>query len=126
MTAILRSAPLKFLVVGGANTAIGLALIYLLKWLGSVGDVSANICGYGLGLATSFFLNRSWTFHHVKAWIPAAARFLVVFAVAYAANLSTVLTLVDKFGLNAYFAQALGIAPYTVLFYLGSRHFAFR
>jgi hypothetical protein len=50
--------PLRFVVVG-ANTMIGLAPIYLLKWLVGVGDTAANVGAYSLGLTASFLFNRN-------------------------------------------------------------------
>jgi glycosyltransferase involved in cell wall biosynthesis len=49
-----------------------------------------------------------------------------VLAVAYVANLVTVLKTNSNFDLNPYIAQALGVIPYTVIGFLGSRYFAFR
>jgi putative flippase GtrA len=119
-------AMIRFGVVGFVNTLTGLGAIYLLKWQASMGDGAANVAGYALGLTVSFVLNRTWTFRHSGPALPAAARFLGVFAVAYLANIGTVLALVQQFGVNGYLAQALGIPPYTVLFYIGSRYVAFR
>ena len=118
--------PLRFVVVGIANTLVGLLAIYLCKWQLGFNDALANITGYTVGLTISFFLNRGWTFRHSGAALPALIRFLVIFALAYLFNLATVLIAIHSFGVNAYLAQAIGIAPYAVLFYLGSRHFAFR
>ncbi len=86
---------------------------FWVKWLPS----GSSILYYGI--------HRNWTFHHSGAWLPALARFLSVFAIAYLANLGAVLVLIDEFGTNAYAAHAFGIAPYTALFYLGSKYFAF-
>lgn len=116
----------RFVIVGGINTTVGLLTIWLLKWLGGLGDFTANLCGYALGVCVSFLLNRSWTFSFKGAWLPSVARFLVVVGIAYLANLGVVLPLVQKFGMNGYVAQIFGIPPYTILFYLGSRYFAFR
>lgn len=118
--------PLKFFVVGIANTLIGLLAIYLCKWALGFGDSLANFCGYVIGLGVSFSLNRGWTFQHSGATLPALAKFLVIFAFAYLLNLGVVLIAIHGFDVNAYFAQALGILPYTLLFYLGSRYFAFK
>jgi putative flippase GtrA len=116
----------RFVLVGIVNTFVGLSVIYLLKWSVALGDVGANAVGYVVGLAVSFVLNRNWTFRHSGKVMPAVARFVMVFAVAYAVNLATVLTLIKLAGVNAYLAQALGVPPYTILFFLGSRYFAFR
>ena len=126
LTSYRQSNFIGFLLVGVANTLVGLSVIYLIKWLGAAGDTIANACGYVFGLLVSFILNRNWTFRHSGTVLPAAIRFLMVFAIAYAANLGVVLILIHQVGVNGYFAQLLGVPPYTALFYLGSRYFAFR
>ena len=126
MTRQKLGSPLKFVIVGVANTLVGLLVIYLCKWLLGLSDALANICGYMIGLAVSFLLNRGWTFQHSGAVLPALARFLAVFALAYLLNLATVLVAIHSFGVNSYLAQAIGMPVYTVFFYIGSRYFAFR
>ena len=118
--------PIKFAVVGIANTLVGLFAIYMCKWLLGFSDTLANISGYIIGLAVSYLLNRGWTFQHSGAALPALARFVLIFALAYLLNLATVLVAIHSFGVNPYLAQAIGIGPYAVLFYLGSRYFAFK
>lgn len=126
MTAVGESTRIaRFLVVGLLNTCIGLAIIYACKYLGQLSDVPANAIGYAVALVNSFAWNRNWTFAHSGTVIPAAARFLGVFLVAYLANLLTVLVAIETFGVNSYLAHAVAIAPYTALFYLGSRYFVF-
>ncbi len=115
----------RFLSVGALNTLAGLAVIYVLMWLG-VSTAAANVGGYAVGLAISFVLNRAWTFRHRGRVASAAVRFLAAFAVAYGANLALVLLLTERLDLNRFFAQALGILPYTATMYLLSRHFVFR
>jgi putative flippase GtrA len=119
-------APIKFDVVGVANTLVGLSSIYLCKWQLSFGDVMANACGYLSGLVLSFFLNRRWTFRHSGPVIPALARFVAIFILAYLGNLMTVLFAINYLDINGYLSQASGILPYTVIFFLGSRYVAFR
>lgn len=114
----------RFLLVGVANTCIGLGVIYVCKYVGRLGDAPANAVGYAVALGNSFVWNRRWTFAHTGAALPAAGRFLVVFGVAYAANFATVMGLVAA-GINSYLAQAIGAVPYTALFYAGSRLIAF-
>lgn len=118
-------APIKFAVVGVANTLAGLSLIYLCKWLLGFGDVIANICGYSIGLALSFILHRGWTFRHSGPVLPALVRFLAIFILAYLSNLATVLVTIKSLEMNSDVAQAGGILPYTVIFFFGSRYFAF-
>jgi len=93
-------------------------------WLGGT-DATANIFGYSVGLMLSFILNKKFTFAYSGAVFAAAVKFLVVFAVAYATNICSVLTVARYGGVNGYAAQALGIPPYTLVSYIGSRYFTF-
>lgn len=115
----------RFVLVGILNTGVGLALIFAAKWLLGWGDLASNVFGYAVGLAVSFVLNRNWSFEHRGAASPALLRFLAVFLAAYSTNLITVFGLKDLAQMNAYLAQAAGVIPYTILFYLGSRAFVF-
>jgi len=117
---------LRFLLVGVANTAVGLGCIWALIGLAGWADLPANATGYAVGLASSFVLNRRWTFAHRGALWPALWRFVLVFGVAYAANVAALLALGEGLGLNRYLAHALATVPYTLLFFAGSRLFAFR
>jgi putative flippase GtrA len=116
---------LRFLAVGVLNTCVGLGSIFAFKYFLGLGDAPANFCGYLIGLTNSFFWNRRWTFSHSGRIGIAAARFLLVFVVAYAVNLAVALICIHLLGVNAYLAHAIATAPYTVIFYLGSRYFAF-
>jgi putative flippase GtrA len=117
--------PLKFAVVGVVNTLAGLFVIYLCKWLFGFGDVMANTCGYSIGLALSFILNRGWTFKHSSPVLPALAPFIAIFVLAYLSNLAAVLVAINSLEMNSYVAQAVGILPYTIIFFLGNRHVVF-
>ena len=116
---------LKFLLVGVANTLVGLSAIYFAMYFLQLGIVPANAFGYSIGILLGFALNKTWTFSSHGRVVPAFLRYLLVLAVAYGANLATVLFANSHFNLNPYIAQALGIIPYTVIGYLGSRYFAF-
>jgi putative flippase GtrA len=115
----------RYLIVGGANTLLGLSIIYLLKWIGGVGDVVANLAGYICGLIVSFILNASWTFAYKGNMVAALMKFVVVLLTAYLSNLVAVMTAISVLGVNSYIAQGMGIVPYTLVGYLGSRFFAF-
>lgn len=115
----------RFLSVGLLNTAVGLSIIYLCKWLFGLGDVAANMSGYGVGIVISFYLNARWTFAYQGNMHAALVRFLAVMLVAYLANLVVVMTLIDAFGVNSYLAQACGTPAFTLTAFLGSRIYAF-
>ena len=117
--------PLRFILVGIANTLLGLSVIFAAKALAGLDDFVSNLLGYGFGLLLSFFFNRKWTFRHNGRIYPTAGRFLLAFLLAYMANLMTLYGLRDGAGMNSYLAQTIGIMPYTVIFYLGSRYYVF-
>jgi putative flippase GtrA len=116
----------RYVVVGAINTVAGLAIIFGLKAFAGAGDVAANLVGYAGAVLLGFALNRRWTFRHAGAVAPALAWYFAVLSVAYLLNLATVLACIHALDLNAYLAQCLGILPYTVIGYCGSRLLVFR
>ena len=120
-----KNSLLKFLTVGVINTLLSIFVIFSLKYFYHLNDIAANLVGYMLGLACSFVLNRNWTFKHSGVLIPTVLKFILVFFVAYTANLSMVLFFI-KLGFNAYFSHLLGIPIYTAIFYMGSKIYVFK
>jgi putative flippase GtrA len=124
MTRLILESARRFGVVGVVNTLAGLAVIFFAKAVLSFNDVAANVTGYAVGIGVSFVLNRRWTFVSDHALLPSFLKFIVVIGVAYAVNLLTVLWAIG-IGVDDYAAQAMGIVPYALLGYAGSRWFAF-
>ncbi len=120
-----EGSAIRFLLVGVANTAAGLLVIYGGKYFLRLPDVAANLLGYAVGIGLSFSLNKRWSFEHRGPVLPALARFLVVIGAAYAANLVVVLGSIHALRVDSYAAHALGVVPYMLVGYLGSRYFAF-
>lgn len=116
----------RFLIVGVLNTLVGVGTIWALIGLAGWRDIPANFAGYVVGLICSFILNRRWTFRHRGPWLASAVRFFLVFATAYGANLFAMLLLRDYLAIDRYLAHALATIPYTMIFFVGSRVFAFR
>lgn len=121
----LPGRPIRFALVGVANTVLGLLVIYAAKGLGGLPDLPANLIGYIAGLTVSYLLNARWTFAFRGRHGIAVPRFVLVILVAYLANIAAVYTLLGL-AINSYIAQAAGIVPYTVISYLGAALFAFR
>ncbi|CAA9891399.1 conserved membrane hypothetical protein [Candidatus Methylobacter favarea] len=116
----------RFLIVGVANTLIGLSIIYVAMYFFQLDMVKANAIGYAIGILLGFALNKIWTFNSRGYVLTSFLRYLLVIVIAYAANLATVVLVSSHFDLNHYMAQALGIIPYTAIGFMGSRYFAFR
>jgi putative flippase GtrA len=125
MRSLISNSFVRFLLVGVINTLAGLSVIYALKWFYGVGDVPANLIGYAVGLNISFVLNGRWTFSFTGSMWSRILPFASVILVAYLMNLATVTAAIHWFGIDSYLAQAIGIAPYTLTTYLGSRLLVF-
>ena len=115
----------RYLIVGLFNTAITLTIIYSLKWTVNMSDVYANIFGYSVGLIFSFNVNKNWTFNYNDRTQSIYFKFLLVFAIAYCANLTVVLICINYLNINSYISHALGVPAYTIAGYLGNRFFVF-
>ena len=116
----------RYLLVGIANTVVGIGIIYLSMYFLHFNIVESNALGYIIGILFSFLLNKKWTFKSNDKIPSSFIRFLLIMALAYCANLETVLFSVDKLDLNPYIAQALGVFPYTAIGYFGCRYFGFK
>ena len=114
----------RFSITGVINTLFGLLIIYIAK-LSGLDDVSSNVIGYSCGILLSFRLNSSWTFGYKGCQVRAFFLFIIVVCVAYFINLGVVLIAIHYFFVNAYIAQSLGIVPYALITYFGSKHIAF-
>jgi putative flippase GtrA len=114
----------RYAIVGVLNSAIGIGSILALSALG-VPDVTANAVGFCVGFACSYALNGLWTFRSRRLDRSAFAGYAIVVAICYGANLLALVSLRHA-GLDPRAAQVCGVAVYSVLAYLGMKHFAFR
>ncbi len=115
----------RFSLVGAANTAATLIVIYTLMAV-KTNLYIANFVGYAIGLLISFTLNRRWTFRSNDAIdFALARRFLLAVGAAYCANLLLVILSV-RFGLSPHIAQLAGMPAYTACFYVLSKLYVFR
>lgn len=112
----------RFGAVGVVNTLIGYSAI-LVALAAGLTNLQANVLGFAVGLAVSFALNSRWTFQ-ARSNGETLARYLLVFACAYAINIG-VLMLGIELGAPRALAHLAGIAVYTLCFYVGAREFAF-
>jgi putative flippase GtrA len=113
----------RYGLVGVANTAVGLGVILILQMLLGLDPYSANAGGYAVGLAVSFLLNRAWTFQVSDRPAGRLSRFMLAFAISYAANLGTLTLLIDPVGMVA--AQAVAVVVYSTIFFVFCRVYVF-
>jgi putative flippase GtrA len=113
----------RYLLVGGLNTAISAVIIFIVQAAGAR-PVAANIVGYALGVALSFALNSRFTFR-TAATRRSAMRFLIVVLVSYLANLATMLSVL-RLTHAPYVAQLCGIPVYVIVGFIGNKFWAMR
>lgn len=113
---------LRFLLVGGLNTAFGYAVYALLLFLG-LNYALANLLALSLGLVFSFRTHSGVVFgqHDRRRFL----RYLLSWGAIYLFNIGIIALLLQR-GLSAYAAGIVTIVPVAALSYLAQRHFVFR
>jgi putative flippase GtrA len=117
----------RFIAVGVLNTAVGYAVIFGCMYAAGMGPELSNIAGYAVGLVVSYVMNRNYTFGSKQEPRREIVRFLVVFGIAYGANMLVLLALINGgSGLNAGVAQVVAGVAYIAVSYLLSKFYVFR
>ncbi len=124
MTAV-SAELMKFASVGVLNTAIGLAIIYSLKWGLQWGDASANLAGYLVCILLGFVLNGRWTFGKSVLKLQHLFGYLLVVGVAYLMNLGAVLLSIELLDMPGDYAQLVGVPVFTLASFLLNKMFVF-
>ncbi|MEO1797982.1 MAG: GtrA family protein [Pseudomonadota bacterium] len=114
----------RYGVTGVLNTALGYGLILACVYGLGASILVANLVGYGAGWCLSYTLNKRWTFGHSGALGRTALAFVVLVALAFAANLALTLVLTGA-GLAYPIAQILGAATYSVAVFAGMKWMVF-
>ena len=115
----------RYIGVGAFNTLFGYSIILSAMYLG-INPYLSNLIGYGLGLILSFFLQKMWVFPGSGNSASKFLKFILVFGIAYLANLAVLLILVNKISLNVYFSQMLAGITYVTIGYCCNRFFVFK
>jgi dolichol-phosphate mannosyltransferase len=116
----------KFCIVGASGYVINLAVYTaLLKWAG-LHYLGAAFFSFLVAVSNNYWWNRHWTFRGQRGHFGyQGMRFVVVSAVALAANLG-VLRLLVALGVGKVLAQAIAIVAVTPLNFVGNKLWSFR
>jgi putative flippase GtrA len=118
---VLRSQLLRFLLVGGLNTAVGYALFATFTWAGM---------HYPLAIALATILGVAFNFQSTGRLVFGGARlaqlgrFVTVYGVVYLLNVGSVALLL-RLGLNVYVANAVVLLPLALVAFVLQRRFVF-
>lgn len=117
---------IKYGLVGLANTAFGLSLIYIAMSVFGLAPAIANALGFAAAFLFSYWLNRRWTFRSNADLGRSLTSFAAVCAIGYALNLAVVLTTINFAQVNPYIAQLFGVATYASFVFVASKFVVFR
>jgi putative flippase GtrA len=116
----------KFCIVGASGYVVNLAVYTLLLRGAGLHYVLAAIGSFLVAVTNNYVWNRVWTFRHQRGHVVLQGlRFLVVSALALAANL-LVLHLLVQAGLGEVAAQAIAIVVVTPVNFVGNKLWSFR
>ena len=124
MCKMLDDKRVRFLFVGGLNTAVGYGTYALFIWLGFHYFIATTLSTI-LGMTNSFFWNKYFTFRSPKRSGWELVRFLSVYVISYALNLAVMKLMVGVWGFNQYLAGAIALLFTTLISYLGHNFFSF-
>lgn len=124
----------RFLLVGVANTILGLSVIYLLLHLVGLSYWMSTFLGNSVGAMMSYYLNRRFTFRSKNAVSKSLILFVVVTLLCYVVSYSIGMNLVEwllgnsnslKSSIKTDLAVLISAGLYTVLNYLGQKWLVF-
>ncbi|MHC1654806.1 GtrA family protein [Stenotrophomonas maltophilia] len=118
---------LRFLVVGGWNTAVGylVFLVFHLTIESRWGVATVLIASYCVALPHSFLTQRLAVFRSKRPWLPEFGRFVLSNSSIFIANLLLLPLAITLTGANSALLQAVFLFISTVASYLAHRHFTF-
>lgn len=125
---------IRFLMVGVANTIVGVGITLLLLHLLHMNYWWSTFIGNSVGILVSFYLNRSFTFRNKEQAWKTFPRFLAVtllsYFLAYGIGLAAAKKLFLYLPLPAQWMESgavlFGAGLYTLLNYAGHRLFTFQ
>lgn len=79
-----------------------------------------------VGVAQTFYFNRSWSFGYDGRASPAFVRYLAAYAFGYVLNLMALMLLVDRWGWSHQWVQGVMIFVLAGILFLLQRYWVFR
>jgi putative flippase GtrA len=122
ISALATSRILRFVVVGGVNTAFAYAVYAVLLFVG-LNYAVANLIALVAGILFGFKTTGTFVFGNADNRL--LGRFVVCWVVIYLLNVSSIRKLIEM-GVDRYVAGALPIPAIAALSYAGQRYFVFR
>ena len=125
---VLRDQRVTFLIIGAANTVLGIVLFAAFLWLlrSHIGYLGCLLCTHAVAMPCAFALNRRFVFRVQGRVVADFARFELVNLSVLAFNFAALPLLVEELGVSPLLAQMMVVATTTVYRWFAHRHFTFR
>jgi putative flippase GtrA len=125
---MLAREPIRFLLVGATNTALGYILysLFYVAFGHYIGYLGALYASYIIAIFVAFYLYRRFVFRSTGSKPAEFFKFASVYLVSLAINTVALPLLVEVVGIPPIPAQALSVIVTTLCSYLGHKFFSFR
>jgi putative flippase GtrA len=123
--ALTNDQRVRFLIVGGINTAVGYGTFAAVIFLGGH-YIVANVIATAVGMTVSYFLNKYFTFRQYKKSFTEIIRFISVYFVSFMLGNVVLYVMVDIISISPYLAGALNLIFTTLISWFGHKYFSFR
>ena len=123
--ALTNDQRVRFLIVGGINTAVGYGTFAAVIFLGGHYFV-ANIIATAVGITVSYFLNKYFTFRQYKKSFTEIIRFISVYFLSFMLGNVVLYVMVGIMSISPYSAGALNLIFTTLISWFGHKYFSFR
>ena len=124
--------PVKFIIVGIVNTAVGYTVMFVLYNAFHVGYWVSSAANYIVGSVCSFFLNKYFTFRSKHLNVKEALRFVLCiascYAVAYGIARPVIRMIFSPYAkrIQDNAAMILGSIVFTVMNFFGQKYIVFK
>lgn len=115
----------RFIVVGALNTLLGFTIVFALMYIFGVSPELSNLIGYSVGLFTTYFSHRKFTFNSNQAKFREFIKFVTVFCISYVSNFLFLFFLIHHLKVNSGVSQFLALMIYIVCSFLMNKYFVF-
>jgi len=123
--ALTNDQRVRFLIVGGINTAVGYGTFAAVIFIGGHYFL-ANFIATTVGVTVSYFLNKYFTFRQYKKSFTEVLRFISVYLFSFILGNVVLYVLVDIISISPYLAGALNLIFTTLISWFGHKYFSFR
>lgn len=123
--ALYHDQRLRFLFVGGLNTALSYAIYFVLTELG-VWYLLANTIGFAISLVNSYLWNKFFVFQKSGRSAGEVVKFLLVYGVQYGVGISFLYVAVTFLGIHQHIAAAINIVLCAGISFAGHKYITYR